>query len=68
MELITQQCNMNLAICLIKQNNWAKVDTHLREAAKVGDELPQFLKLNQISINTRKKAYYWACRMLIRKL
>lgn len=34
MELLVQQSNMNLAICLIKLNNWAQAAINLHEALK----------------------------------
>jgi hypothetical protein len=34
MEILVQQANMNMAICLIKLNNWSKAVVNLREAVK----------------------------------
>jgi hypothetical protein len=35
MELLVQQANINLAICLIKQNEWKKALINLNEASKI---------------------------------
>ena len=36
MELLTQQSNMNFAICMIKLGNWDKIGINLAEAARIG--------------------------------
>lgn len=64
MELLVQQSNMNLAICLIKQNNWSKVLVNLNEALK-GDQVLKDEKSRKLVLNTRKKAYYWLTKYYI---
>lgn len=67
MELLTQQSNINLAICLIKQQKWDKVEMHLREAARKGEESEKDPLTQHKSAKTRAKAYYWHCKYFIHK-
>ncbi len=54
MDSLLQQANCNMAICLIKKNEWSKIDTYLRESAKGPNE------------NIIKKALYWQAKKSIR--
>lgn len=66
MELLVQQSNMNLAICLIKQNNWTNAFTYLNEALK-GQNSEKDEKLKSLVFCTRKKAYYWLTKYQIKQ-
>ena len=54
MEVLVQQSNMNMAICLIKENKWTQVLVYLREATKA-EQAEQDTKLRKTVLNTKKK-------------
>lgn len=56
--MLVQQSNMNLAICLIKLDNWAQAAINLHEALK-GENSQKDQKLKDLVFGTRKKAHYW---------
>lgn len=64
MEILVQQSNMNMAICLIKKDNWSKAIINLREAAK-GPNAEKDPKLRKTVMNTRKKSHYWMTKYYI---
>lgn len=51
---------MNLAICLIKQNNWKKAWSNLNEASKLQSNLNN--KNKDQALKTSKKAHYWLAK------
>lgn len=66
MELLVKQANVNMAICLIKQNKWAKALSFLNEGAKE-DSCEKFEKLRKLALSTKKKAYYWLIKCQIKE-
>jgi hypothetical protein len=65
MDLLVQQANMNLAICLIKQNEWKKALVNLNEASKISNKENDD-KNKKLAVNTQKKAYYWLTKYHIK--
>lgn len=55
MEQLVQQTNCNLAICLIKLDQWDKARVNLLEASKGKDQ------------KTKSKGLYWLTKYYIRK-
>lgn len=55
MQSLLQAANMNLAICLIKLDNWNKLEVYLNEAMKGP------------SLKIKSKAFYFMAKYQIRK-